>query len=147
MANSDERLYEARRRKEALKRYKLPRGEWRQIDLATNPNTPHWMDRAYVNNRYTIMIDDGVIMSNGVSASLCMVQRLDNTRIPNHWIEMQRIKNEIYGEHATGIEYYPAVDHLIDDKNIYWLFVFPDWEIPKYDFRRYSGQQDKKPTQ
>lgn len=108
-----------------------PAGNLEPIDLSVRQH-PRWMTRAYSNNRYVVMIDDNAKMSGEITAIKVMVQRHDDIPIPNHWREMQNIKNELFGREATAIEYYPPEQELSDVANIYWLFVFPDAILPKY---------------
>ncbi len=120
-------------RKSAAKRkYKKAVGLFKPIDLLQTPGKPSWMTRAYENNRYIVMIDDNAQLTNDVIAIKAMVQRLDDTPIFNHWREMQNIKNEIFGPEVTAIEYYPAESNLLDDKNIYWLWILPEDHLPIY---------------
>lgn len=109
---------------------KQPPTKLEAIDLSKATYRPEWMTRAFRNNRYVIMINDNAATTHG-PAIRCMVQKIDNTPINFHWRSMQAIKNEIFGREATAIEYYPAHSELIDDKNIYWMWVFPDGVIPK----------------
>ena len=41
------------------------------------------------------------------------------------WPEMQRIKNELAGPGATGVEVYPPVDEVVDQVNMYHLWILP----------------------
>jgi len=115
-------------RAEVRRLLKLPQGVFEPIDLNVWPH-PEWMTRAFRNNRYTVMINDNCPTSQG-NAIRAMVQRHDDLPIPNHWREMQKIKNVIFGTEALAIEYYPPESKLVDLKNIYWLWVFPDGVIP-----------------
>jgi hypothetical protein len=94
------------------------------------PARPSWMTRVYKNNRYIVMIDDHKKTTHG-EAICAMIQAVDAKPIPNHWAEIQRIKNAIFGKEAMGIEYYPPQSKLTDDANIYWLWVFPAGIIPE----------------
>lgn len=120
------------RKSAARKLHKKPKGKLEPVDLNSRPH-PYWMTRAYRNNRCTVMIDDNAKMTGGIVAIKAMVQRHDNTPIPNHWREMQAIKNEIFGDETVAIEFYPPESKLIDCKNIYWLWVFPAGVIPEYE--------------
>ncbi|WP_257283293.1 hypothetical protein [Endozoicomonas sp. SESOKO1] len=106
-----------------------PKGKLEPIDFNQYP-APDWMTRAYRNHRYVVMIEDGVAMSNGATAIKVMVQRHDDKPIPNHWREMQNIKDEIFGSEALGVEYYPPEEQLTDKANIYWLWIFPAGGLP-----------------
>lgn len=120
------------RKSKARKCFKKPKGKLLPVDLSEH-NTPNWMTRAFMNNRYVVMIDDNALMECGMVAIKAMIQRHDDKPIPRHWKEIQSIKNELFGNDSVGIEYYPAEDNLIDDHNIYWLWIFPKGVIPTWD--------------
>lgn len=42
------------------------------------------------------------------------------------WHEAQRIKDEIAGENATAVEVYPPRAEIVDDANMYHLWIVPD---------------------
>jgi len=126
-------MKDRRKRKAATKkRFKKPAGKLEPVDLKDYGYYPSWMTRAYVNNRYTVTIQDEAEMTNGITAISAMIQRLDNLPFINHWREIQNIKNEIFGHETTAIEYYPAESELIDDENIYWIFILPKDALPIY---------------
>lgn len=116
------------RLKEADKRMKLPPGKLIKVDIDIRKH-PTWMTRAFSNNRYIVMIDDNVMTDKG-TAIRAMIQTVDDQPIKNHWSEIQKIKNEIFGPEAIGIEYYPAESKLINVHNIYWLWIFPVGVLP-----------------
>lgn len=113
----------------ASKEFKKPVTKFEPIDLATARCVPEGMTRAFRNTRYTIMIFDNSPVSTG-TAIKAMVQKHDDTPILRHWSEMQKIKNEIFGEETTAVEYYPAESQLVDYHNIYWLWIFPEGILP-----------------
>lgn len=63
-------------------------------------------------------------------ATRVMIQKHDDSVFPNHWQEIQNIKNECFGEETTAIEYYPAESEKIDDHNIYWIWIYPVGSFP-----------------
>ena len=116
----------ALQKKAAKKLYAKPAGELKQIDLSAASNVPVGMTRAYKNNRYVAMIFDNesvFVCGYLVNAIRVMVQRHDDTPIPNHWHELQKIKSAIFGDESQAIEFYPPQSELIDCANIYWLWV------------------------
>jgi len=113
----------------ARRMLKKPKGKFHKIDL-TGRNAPEWMSAAYGNNRYTVMVDNNAKMTNDVEAICAMVQRHDDKPIPNHWREMQSIKNELFGAETVAVEYYPAESDLVDDCNIYWMWIMPKGVLP-----------------
>ena len=122
------RTQEKGRAKVADRLFKKPAGLFEAVDMTTR-DYPSWMTRAFVNNRYVVMIDDHAKTDKG-TAIKAMIQRHDDSPIPGHWMELQNIKNELFGKETTGIEYYPAEGRLINDHNIYWLWIFPESLIP-----------------
>ena len=116
----------------AKKEFSKPRTPFREIDLMTAPagSIPRGMTRAFRDNRYTVMIYDDTPTTHG-PATKVLIQKHDNSVFPDHWKELQRIKNEIFGRNVYAIEYFPAEGDKIDDFNIYWLWIFPDDVLPK----------------
>lgn len=125
---SSTRQVRRERERIANKLIELPPGPLQSVNLELRDH-PAWMTRAYSNNRYVVMINDNAITSKG-PAIRAMIQRHDDQPIPNHWREIQNIKNELFGPETVGIEYYPKESQLIDDHNIYWLWIFGDSVIP-----------------
>lgn len=117
------------RLKEAERRKRLPEGQFKEIDLSKQ-NHPKWMTRAFSNNRYIVMIMDNAETDKG-PAIRAMIQTVDDRPITNHWAELQRIKNEIFGTSVTAIEYFPPQSELVDQHNIYWIWIFPEGVLPK----------------
>lgn len=117
------------RRLAAQKLYRQAESDFQQIDLTTADYVPPAATRAWRNNRYTVTVFDNHPVSTG-TATRALIQKHDDTPILNHWAELYRIKNELFGEQTVAIEYYPAKSELIDDHNIYWLWIFPEGVLP-----------------
>ncbi len=116
------------RAKAAFKEQKRPVTKFEQVDLS-GLRIPEGMTRAFRNTRYTVMVYDNEPVTTGTAIRV-MVQKHDDTTILRHWSEMQKIKNEIFGEETTAVEYYPAQSKLVDRHNIYWMWIFPDGALP-----------------
>lgn len=116
------------------------RGEWNHVVYDADATIPPGMTYAIANNLYMVMIFENQKIGD-YTATLAMIQQHDAKPIPNHWRELQRIKNEIFGKDVTAIEYYPAEPNLIDDHNIYWLWMFNDGVIPIYNNNQKQKQQ------
>lgn len=117
------------RKQLAKKLYKEAVTPFSPVDLAKASFVPRGMTRAFKNNRYIVMVYDKTPVTTGFAIK-AMIQKIDNTPILGHWSEIQKIKNQIFGEETTAIEYYPAKSKLIDDYNIYWIWVFPENVLP-----------------
>lgn len=117
------------RRKAANKAIKTMSPKFIEENIENNPHRPEWMSRCFRNNRYTVMIDDNHNSSHGKCIRV-MVQNHFDTPILGHWKELQKIKNEIFGPETVAVEYFPAESKLVDDHNIYWLFIYPAGVLP-----------------
>lgn len=70
-----------------------------------------------VNNIYSVQI-----FASG--KGLLMGIRRNDQSTEVSWSHKQRIKNELLGESLTAIEVFPAVDQLVDQANMFWLWSF-----------------------
>lgn len=103
--------------------------EFHAVDLTKSAYVPPGMTRSYRNRYYTVMIYDDHPTSHGPAIRV-MVQHHRDEPIKFHWREMMNIKNKLFGAEMTAIEYYPPMSELIDDKNIYWMWLFPKGVLP-----------------
>lgn len=119
------------RRIEAQRLLQQPETKFEQVDLYNMRKDiiPTGMTRAFRNNRYTVMVYDESLTTAG-NATRVLIQNHLNEPIKNHWAEIQRIKNEIFGPEVTAIEYYPAESQLINQHNIYWIWIFSAGVLP-----------------
>ena len=53
-----------------------------------------------------------------------LIRRHDAKPI-HSWCDMQRLKNEVFGDDRIMLEVYPKQCNLIDVANMYWFFVLP----------------------
>jgi len=78
----------------------------------------------WINNLYMVFRCRDEITEWGI-VSRIMVRRNDGgTNVP--WADMQRVKNEIMGQERLAIQIFPPESDLVDDANIYHLWVMPD---------------------
>lgn len=99
------------------------------IDLQEASFVPRGMTRAWRNNRFTVMVYDNARTSHGPATQVLIQSHYDKP-IERHWATLQQIKNELFGEETTAVEYYPAQSRLVDQHNIYWLWIFPEGTLP-----------------
>lgn len=128
---SDSRKEAREKTKEIEKRMRLPPGKFKEVILRGKsiPDIPKCVDRGYFNNRYNVLVVDSHNTTNGPCIR-AIITRLDGSIIPNHWSEIQKIKNEIFGEEVMAIEYYPKQSDLKDAVNAYGISIFPEGVIP-----------------
>jgi len=120
---------ERERRLLAKKLMKQPVTKFKEVDLKTVSFIPFGMTRAFKNTRYMVMVFDNRKVSTGFAIQV-LIQKHDDTPILNHWSEIQKIKNEIFGNEITAIEYFPPESKLVNQYNIYWIWIFPDGVLP-----------------
>lgn len=73
------------------------------------------------------------------------IKRRDKEAI-HDWRDLQRIKNELAGRDAEGVELYPNEDRLVDTSNQYHLWCLPPgnyWPIGFAEGRRVVDQSMK----
>lgn len=122
-------MVDRERRLAAAKEFKKPITKFKEIDLTVASFIPKGMTRAFRNTRYTVMVYDNTPVTTG-TAICALIQKHDDTPILNHWSEIQKIKNEVFGPEVTAVEYYPAESKLENHHNIYWIWIFPYGVLP-----------------
>jgi len=103
---------------------------FREITRRERPDLrwPSWCDKAYQNNRFLVMIENECRMTAGTAIRAFIIPHNAGRQV--FWSDLQGIKNQIFGEEATAIQYFPPQSRLVDVVNVYWLFVFKDGLIP-----------------
>lgn len=101
-------------------------GQWEDVNfIGMQALAPKGLKKLYKNNIYTVQ----VIEKDGMTRAL--IRRNDETTKVS-WKDKQRIKNELFGEEVTAIEVFPPQSRLVDEANIYWLWILP--ADSKYSF-------------
>lgn len=52
--------------------------------------------------------------------------RRHDSKAERSWPTLQRIKNELVGPERVAVEVFPAASQLVDEANMYHLWVLPD---------------------
>lgn len=81
------------------------------------------LDRAYTDIGYQYAVMTRKVQTDWGEVIHACIRNTDNSDIP--WSEKQRIKNELLGEERTAIEVFPAVSDLVDEANMYHLWILP----------------------
>lgn len=84
------------------------------------------LDRVWVNDKYCVMARS-IITEWGRVDHAC-IRNVSSTDIP--WRDKQKIKNELWGEEYTAIEVFPAQSELVDEANMYHMWIFKDYKLP-----------------
>lgn len=91
--------------------------------------------RCFLNSRYQVLIEAigvGSPTAGGggeIPGWWVSIKTRDN-RADHDWRDFQRIKNELIGPHAEGVELYPDEDRVVDTSNQYHLWVFENFRFP-----------------
>lgn len=105
----------------------LMRRGWDKFVEGPNPRGADGAQKCWKNNLYVVLWVPGSMTEWGPLDRL-MIRRNDGgVGIP--WAHKQRIKNEIAGPERVAVEVFPAADELIDNANLYHLFLLPE-EFP-----------------
>ncbi len=89
--------------------------------LSLNPGSTFSPDLVFQNNKYIVQIFLNV--KRGFRFyDKAMIRRSDAKPICS-WSDLYRIKNEIFGPEVEAVQFFPKVSQLIDDANLYWLWV------------------------
>lgn len=119
--------------KSQLRRLAKTWGEWEERDVqqeairlgyevAANIKT------SFCNNRYHVQVYE--IFTNWGIVQQASLGRHGDIE-PITWDELQRIKNELFGEDKTAIEVYPTTKHLVCQAPMRHLWILPGgFELP-----------------
>ncbi|MDW9699067.1 hypothetical protein GOC88_16570 [Sinorhizobium medicae] len=99
-------------------------GDWRKTPLPTGiPGGSGWckeVREAWANNIYVVLIRP-FVDENGEEIIHLAIRTASNLEPP--WRDMQRIKNEICGAEATAVQVMPPQSELIDEADMYHMWV------------------------
>lgn len=86
-----------------------------------NPESNFRPDAVYQNNKYIVQVFVSQIR-NGRRYKKIMIRRSDSEPIYS-WQDLFRIKNELFGDEKEAIQFFPKKSELIDQANLYWLWI------------------------
>lgn len=78
-------------------------------------------DYSFANSRYQILVD--FEDAPGWPPMVHLRMKAHDKRCVRDWRDMQRIKNEICGTQAEGVELYPEEGRLVDEVNEFHIYV------------------------
>lgn len=97
-----------------------------------SPVSLHMRERGWLSEVSKVYVDEDKqysVLIRNIETEWGIVQHAairnaPNTDIP--WAEKQRIKNELFGAETVAVEVFPAMSELVDEANMYHLWVLPD---------------------
>ena len=78
-------------------------------------------DYSFANSRYQVLVD--FEDAPGWPPMVHLRMKAHDKRCVRDWRDMQRIKNEICGTQAEGVELYPEEGRLVDEVNEFHIYV------------------------
>lgn len=70
--------------------------------------------------RIALVFDDDTTI-DGRHAIRVMCRDIQSNKLG--WSDLQKIKNECFGDEACGIQYLPPESMLVDKANMYWFYI------------------------
>lgn len=115
---------------------RLSRGAWTPFERVERPDlcpSREW-SAVWANSRYVVFVVPEPSVWGEITR--LMIRRHDAEPV-HSWTDLQRIKNELCGPERVAIEVYPRESELIDDCNLYHLWVLPTgFDLPLRLHRR-----------
>lgn len=103
---------------------KFPSWRWENRDYhKDHPQAPAGLKHCYLNGIYSVQWFE--VETEWGQVVHLMVRRHDEGPI-REWTHMQRIKNELVGPERVAVEVYPAQSEVVDQANMYHLWVLPE---------------------
>jgi hypothetical protein len=136
-----------RRQRRAAQSEARKRGSWAWVELPVNPAL---FDKAPAcrNVRVVYRNDFWIVQVYEFNCALgpmlhlairSIAQAGTDSGLEPSWSELQRIKNELCGEQAEAVQVHPRPADLMDQADMYHLFVLPQgWPLP-FGLHRENG--------
>lgn len=99
-------------------------------------HAPEGMTAAYRNNIYSVMVFP--LQTKWGEVTNLMIRRHDSQPI-RKWRDLQHIKNVIAGKNREAVEMFPPEGEVVDDQNIYHIWVLPEGKVLPFGLNRGGG--------
>lgn len=123
----------AERRSLGIKAHKPPKGSpLRRLSYGEvrerGVPMPPWLEDVWMDDKVMVMTTTRQTEWGKV---LHLIVRRHDLQPVRSWSTMQRVKNAVAGPDRTAVEVYPAEGELVDDANLYHLWVLPEgFDLP-----------------
>lgn len=101
-----------------------------EVDLSKmQSKIPTGLVQAFRNNLYSVQVFQRKMNGSEQLAALFGIRaHVGAMSSKMTWAIKQRIKNELAGSERLAFEVYPPVSELVDDADMYWLWIMPEGE-------------------
>ena len=90
---------------------------------------PAGLVQAFRNNLYSVQVFQRKMNGSEQMAALFRIRaHVSAMSSKMTWATKQRIKNELAGPERLAFEVYPPVSELVDEADMYWLWIMPEGE-------------------
>lgn len=112
---------------------------FKEVDIS-KMKKPEGLVQAFHNNLYSVQVYNRPITGTDTVAMLFGIRaHVSAMSSKMTWAIKQRIKNEIAGKERFAFEVYPPVSELIDEADMYWMWVMPAGE--KMPFKLFNKKK------
>lgn len=118
------------RRLTASKASKMVRLPWQPLEYVPvgpyHPLAPGGLRRSFRNNVVSVQVYEDVHACSliGLVTPIGIRRHDGGDRVL--WSDMQRIKDELFGSDRVAIQVFPATEDLVDEANMYWMWLLPE---------------------
>lgn len=101
-----------------------------EVDLSKmQAKIPPGLVQAFRNNLYSVQVFQRKMNNSEQLAALLGIRaHVSSMSSKMTWAVKQRIKNELAGPERLAFEVYPPVSELVDEADMYWLWIMPEGE-------------------
>jgi hypothetical protein len=110
-------------------------GEWRRTELPDGAPGGGWNREirwAMANDLYVVLCRP--LLTRDGDVIHCAIRTISNLEPP--WRDKQRIKNELFGRERVAVEMMPAMSKLVDEADMYHMWVMPEDYNPAFCLKR-----------
>ncbi len=109
--------------------------DWQELPTHTAQGAVRNIKRAVRNDLWLVQLYDFACalgpLEHLMIRSIDGLQRGDGRGREPSWQDLQRIKNELCGPEREAVQCYPRAADVMDQADMYHLFVLPeDWPLP-----------------
>jgi len=97
----------------------VPKTEWAFDERVNNL---HGLTRVFRSKHRVALVFDKAMSPQMQPCIKVMCRDIGSSKLG--WADLQKIKNEIFGLDAWGIQYLPPQKEVVDQANMYWFYLF-----------------------
>lgn len=108
----------------------VPLDDPRRPELAPNKV---WLQSCFLNNRYSVQVS---LVGTSIGEVIHLWIRRHDGQVARSWADLQRIKDELAGTARVAVEVFPPANELVDQANMFHLWVMPEGHLLPFGLHR-----------